>query len=146
VSHRSITPPRASIGSLRGFTLIELVIAVAVVGILATIAYPSYTSYIRKSKRATAQAALMDIAAREQAYLLDRRAYTETLADLGFAAPNEIGGAYTFTVVADNTATPMAFVATATPINGQALQGEQTLSLDQRGRRTPAAAAGYWGH
>ncbi|MDP3823387.1 MAG: type IV pilin protein [Burkholderiales bacterium] len=130
--------------SQRGFTLMELMVAVAIVGILAAVAYPSYGSYIRKSKRATAQAALMDISAKEQAYLLDRRAYTGVLSDLGFAAPQEIRNDYTFTVVPDNTASPLAFVATATPINGQAAQGERTLTVDQRGLRTPAGTHGYW--
>jgi type IV pilus assembly protein PilE len=147
VNHHSLSL-RESGGrrSPRGFTLIELIIAVAVVGILATIAYPSYTSYIRKSKRATAQASLMDIAAKEQAYLLDRRAYTDVLADLGFATPQEVRNAYTFSVVPDNTATPIIFVATATPIGSQATQGEQTLTVDQSSKRTPVAAAGYWGN
>ena len=128
----------------RGFTLMELMVDVAIVGILAAIAYPSYANYIRKSKRATAQAALMDIGGKEQAYLLDRRAYTNVLSDFGFAAPQEVRNDYTFTVVSDNAASPMAFVATATPINGQAAQGESILTVDQRGTRTPAATPGYW--
>jgi type IV pilus assembly protein PilE len=132
-------------GRRRGFTLIELMITVAILGILAAIAYPSYTSYVRKSKRATAQSALMDVAAKQQAYLLDRRAYSNALTDIGFATPQEIANAYTFTIVVDNAAAPMTFVATATPINSQAVAGEQTLTVNQSGARTPAAAAGYWG-
>lgn len=123
-------------------------ITVAIVAILAAIAYPSYQNYIRKSRRATAQAALMDIAAKEQAYLLDRRKYTETAtwaADISFSTPQEISNAYTFTVVSDNAATPMSFVATATPINAQNTQGEQPLTLNQLGARTPTTS-GYWGH
>ena len=128
-----------------GFTLIELMITVVIIGILAAIAYPSYTSYVRKSKRATAQSALMDVAAKEQAYLLDRRAYASVLTDLGFVVPQEIVNAYTFTIVVDNAASPMTFVVTATPINSQAASGEQALTVSQGGARTPAAMAGYWG-
>ena len=127
-----------------GFTLVELMTVVAIVGILAALAYPSYARHVRKSKRATAQAALMDLASKEQAYQLDRRAYTATLADIGFAAPQEIATAYTFSVVVNNTASPMSFTATATPINGQAVSGEQPLTLTQAGVRTPTAS-GYWG-
>ena len=135
---------RVSVSAQSGFTLMELMVAVAIVGILAALAYPSYASYVRKSKRATAQAALMDIGAKEQAYLLDRRAYTGVLSDLGFSAPQEVRNDYAFTVVPDNTASPLAFVATATPINGQAAQSERTLTVDQRGLRTPAGTYGYW--
>ena len=134
-----------------GFTLIELMITVAVVAILAAIAYPSYTSHIRKGKRATAQAALMDIASKEQVYLLDRRAYlcaplagacTTELADLGFTVPPEISTAYTFTVA---TPTSTTFTATATPINGQAANGELVLTVSESGERTPSSTPGYWG-
>jgi type IV pilus assembly protein PilE len=131
-----------------GFTLIELMIVVAVIAVIATIAYPSYAGYTRKAKRATAQAALVDIGAKEQAYLLERRAYATTLADLSFAMPREINGAYTITLAVDNAASPMTFVVTATPVAGssQAAGGEQNLTLNQAGARTPTATAGYWGH
>lgn len=130
---------------LRGFTLIELMIAVAVVAILAAIGYPSYTEHIRKSRRATAQAALMDLASRQQAYLLDRRAYAGTAGELSFGLPSELDGRYTLTLVADNAASPRTFLATATPVNAQAQNNEQPLTIDQAGNRTPAGRAGYWG-
>ena len=138
--------PHSAARRPRGFTLIELMIAVAVVGILAAIAYPSYTAHIRKGKRATAQAALMDVAAKQQAYLLDRRRYAAALADIGFGAPAEIATAYTFAVVVDNAATPMTFVATATPINGQATGGELALTVNQAGAKTPTGHVGYWSY
>ena len=54
-----------------GFSLLELMITVAVVAILASIALPSYREYIKRGKRAAAQSVLMDLAARQQAFLLD---------------------------------------------------------------------------
>jgi type IV pilus assembly protein PilE len=129
----------------RGFTLIEVMITVAVLAIISAIAYPSYTNHVRKARRATAQAALMDIGAKQQAYLLDRRGYANKLSDLGFAMPQEINGAYTIAdPVVDNGASPMTFTITATPVNAQASGGEQALTLNQAGVRTPAKA-GYWG-
>jgi type IV pilus assembly protein PilE len=123
--------------------LIELMITVAIVAILAAIAYPSYSAYIRKGKRATAQAALMDLAGKEQSYLLDRRVYTTVLADTGFATPAEIQAAYTISV-ACTPADCSGFTATATPAGGQAVSSEQTMTLDNTGVKQPDAS-GYWG-
>jgi type IV pilus assembly protein PilE len=57
----------------RGFTLIELMVTVAIVAILAAVAYPSYQNQVKRGRRAAAQAHLMDIAQRQQEYLLDGR-------------------------------------------------------------------------
>ena len=56
-----------------GFTLIELMIVVAIIAILAGIAYPSYMDQVRKGNRAKAQAFLMDVAQRQQSYLMVHR-------------------------------------------------------------------------
>ena len=73
-----------------GFTLIELMITVAIVGILAAIAYPSYTSHIQKGARRAAQAQMLDIANRQQQYLLANRGYATKaqLADTGYGPPD----------------------------------------------------------
>jgi type IV pilus assembly protein PilE len=138
-------PPATATRHARGFTLVEMMITVAVVAILAAIAWPSYDGYVRRSKRATAQSALMTIANREQSHLLDLRGYTTSLAALNFSAPQELRGDYAFTIVADNAASPRIFVATATPLNQQARNGELPLTVSQSGARTPVAIRGYWG-
>ena len=121
-------------------------ITVAIVAILAAVAYPSYASYIRKGKRATAQAALMDIASREQTYLLDRRVYTNAKANLGFADPAELQGAYSITIACNPTdCLSGGFTATATPSGNQAVASEQTMTIDNTGAKTPASTSGYWG-
>ena len=67
-----------------GFTLIELMIVVAIIAILAGIAYPSYMDQVRKGNRAKAQAFLMDVAQRQQSYLMVHRQYAQSLQQLGF--------------------------------------------------------------
>ena len=57
----------------RGFTLIELMIAVAILGIIAAIAYPSYLDQVRKSKRSDAQSALLQAANRQERFLNESR-------------------------------------------------------------------------
>ena len=129
----------------RGFTLVELVITIAIVAVLASIAWPTYESYVRRSKRATAQSALMTIANRQQAHLLDLRAYTSSLTALSFSPPQELRDDYAFDVVVDNAASPRTFLVTATPLHQQASNGELALTVSQSGARTPAGVRGYWG-
>lgn len=125
----------------QGFTLIELMIAVAVVAILAGIAYPSYQEHVRKSRRAAAQAALLDVAARQQQYLLDRRSYAGTLAALRYTVPAEVSTHYQITTEAP-AATPPTFTVRATPQGAQAADKCGWLQVDQTGAKTTQHAVG----
>jgi len=74
----------------KGFTLIELIVAVAIVGILAAIALPSYREYVMRGHRRAAQAAMMDIATRQQQFFVATRAYAAK-AGLGYQLPDQVG-------------------------------------------------------
>jgi len=127
----------------KGFTVVELLIVLAVIGILTAVAFPSYQNHVRKAARASAQAAMMQIADREAQYLLDARNYVVTataLTTLNVTLPVDVASRYTVTVTASdgtNTATtPPSYTVTATPIAGGAQAADGTLKLTHTGAKT----------
>lgn len=122
-----------------GFSLLELMIVVVIVGILAAIAYPTYQSYIVRGNRAAAQAFMMDVANRQKQYFLDKRSYAADLATLNVTAPPEVSRHYGTISIAVSSPPP-AFTITATPTSTQQ-SGDGALTLDSSGAKTPA---GKW--
>lgn len=131
----------------KGFTLIELMITVVIVGILAAVAIPQYTQYVLRGNRAAAQAFMMDIANREKQYLLDARSYTANWAstdpapNLAMTAPADVSKYYTITVCVDcTTGTPPSFKITASPKAGTSQASDGNLTLDDTGAKTYGTA------
>ena len=137
-----MTKPSPARSKTGGFTLIELMITVAIVAILAAIALPSYRQYVIRSKRSAAQAQMMDIANREQQFLLANRNYADktALTASGYALPSDVSVNYGYDIVLSTTGAP-GFMLTLTPQpqGGQASDGP--LTLNSEGVKTPA---GKW--
>ncbi len=107
----------------RGFTLVELLVTITIVGILASIAVPAYQSQIRKSRRTDARTALLDLAAKEERFLAVQNVYTNAAASLGYAGfPQLVNSGYyqiAAPVVGAGTLTAApTFSITATPVAG----------------------------
>lgn len=125
--------PGSCLGAARGFSLIELMITVAIVAILAAIAYPSYDQHVIKTRRAAATTCLM-----ERAQFMERY-YTTNLSYKDAPAPaqcQDLTGHYVVSAVAA-AASDTTYTFQAVPQGRQAAKDTRcgTLSLDHRGVR-----------
>jgi type IV pilus assembly protein PilE len=128
----------------RGFTLVELMITVAIMAILAAIAVPSYTGYMTRARRSAAEQLVMQIASKEQQYIVDARAYTATIGTGGLNISSQDGwtcaatctnGSYTVSVAIDNTATPPTYAITATPVTGSSQAADGVITYNNTGTK-----------
>ncbi len=143
--HTAITPRPNAL--MRGFTLIELMIVVAIIALISSIGYPSYIGYMAKSHRQAAKNISYQIADRQEQFFLDNRAYAQTLSELGFSAnimaldqDGQLSGAadatamYWFTLT---NATPTTYTLTLAPVGVQAKRDVKcgNLTLTNTGER-----------
>jgi type IV pilus assembly protein PilE len=131
-----------------GVTLIELMTVIVIVGILTTVAVPSYRRYTMRAQRSDATAALLRIAAAQEKFYLQNNTYTTTVGSGGLNLGNGSSerGWYTLTIAAPTGFTiGTAYVATATATSGQAQINDtdcRTFTIRETGERGAANSGG----
>ncbi len=123
-------------GRMRGFTLIELVVTMAIVAILAAIAIPSYENYLFRARRADGREMLQRVAAAQERFYTNRNQYTNdliTAAGINLGTANSEAGHYRITIAVD--ATNQSYTLTATPLGVQAPDACANLTVNNVGAR-----------
>lgn len=128
--------------STDGFTLIEVMIVMAIIGILTAIAYPSYAEYVLRGNRSEGQAFLNDAAARQERYYAQNNAYAATPAQLGYASANSVNTLYILRI---NNPTTSSYTLTAIVQRTDARCGDLTLTdTGAQGQSGTGAGADCW--
>lgn len=133
-----------------GFTLVELMVTVAILAVVAAIGYPSYTKYVTRASRQAAQAELLQLANMQEKIYLNSNAYSPSVTSaytgtaaggLGRTSGKTQDNKYTLSV-SPNTAS-QTFTLTATPVAGTSQAGDGNLTIDSSGVKTWGAATGW---
>jgi type IV pilus assembly protein PilE len=129
----SLNPP----AKMAAFTLVEMVVVVAMIAILAGIAYPSYQNSVIKSNRSAAQQFMLEVANREEQYRVNTRSYGD-LEALGISAPAAVSKYYKVKVTPGTNNSLPTYTITAVPIDATIQKDDEALNLDYTGKKTPS--------
>jgi type IV pilus assembly protein PilE len=138
IERNPINKGRNAMERMRGFGLIEIMIAVAVAASLMAMATMAYSRYSFRARRADGHHMLMTIAHAEERWYATYNRYTDDMSKLGYGASEPLSSRayYALTLTVDDAAA-QGYVATAMPINAQASDACGALTIDNAGHKTP---------
>lgn len=126
----------------RGFSLIELMVVVAIIAVLASLAVPAYLRYGYRARRVDGQQLLLTIANAEERYYAVNNQYTTDVTQIGFAtSPAASNNGYYLATLATTGTSTQAYTATAAPQGNQAKDVCGSLTIDNTGNKTPNASS-----
>lgn len=120
---------------MHGLTLVELMVTVAILAVVAAIAIPAYQTQAAKSKRADGIAMLMDVAAKQERFIIDNNVYTSDMTALGYSASPAASEKGYYKVSAALTDSNLTYTLTATAQSTQASDVCGNLTLTSKGVR-----------
>ena len=130
-----------------GFTLIELIMVMAIVGVILSIALPSYQQSLYKARRAEAKTLLLDLANRQEQLMLDSSTYTTDLAQLGYSEYKDEADDRAYSPKLNPCASgsiETCYLLTAVPVKNSHQEGDKnctSFSLDSFGKKTATGDA-----
>ncbi len=129
----------------KGFSLVELMIVVAIIGILASVAYPSYVDFVAKSNRSEGQRELLRIANLQEQYFIDHRSYSTDMTKLGLNADPFItdGGYYSIDATVIASGSSFTLTASATTVQAANDASCKKLEVTETGKKT-ATSTDCW--
>jgi type IV pilus assembly protein PilE len=131
-------------GNVRGFTLLELMITVAIVGILAAIALPSYMDYVTRGKLIDGLTKLADAKSKMDRYFFDNRQYTDAVGNCGITFP-VVAGNHDYFLITCVAPSPTTYTLTATGVAANGLPNTFVYRVTQANAKSSAGPAGWAG-
>ena len=125
-----------------GFTIVEILVVVSIIGLLAAIVYPSYSSYIVKSRVAEATSALADLRYKSERFYQATRSYVKQTKPGGMVCGVPAADTHYFSFNCTGSATTFTWVASSKPGAGMGDEGSYQFSIDEQGNMATLYFAG----